>query len=446
MTTETQNPKTSGLEAYITAAEALEKSESHSPGWLRQIRSAGLAHFAQRGFPTIRHEEWRYTNVAPLAEMPVRFPTSGAEVEIPEGCSMAGLGAMELVFVDGFFAPSLSTLRSLPKGLTVEPLASALRNNAALLEKHLTRYAPIGENPFSALNNALFSDGCLVHASKGVTCEVPIHLLFLSGAQRDGLCTQPRVLVVAEENSRICVMETFAGVGEASVFNNALTEISVAEHARVEHIKLQLENFRTYHIALIEARLGRGAWLGQHSIALGSQLSRHNIHFSLDAERIDCLLNGLYLSKGTQLHDHHTLVDHRKPHCSSHEFYHGILTEKGRGVFNGKIFVRPDAQKTDAKQTNRALLLSKDASVDTKPQLEIFADDVKCTHGATIGEINKEALYYLRARGIGAPEARAMLTHAFATEIISRIKPDTIRDHVNALVHARISQPEFSHA
>ena len=274
----------------------------------------------------------------------------------------------------------------------------------------------------------------------GRRVEAPIHLLFISTAKEAGATAHPRNLIIAEKASQVTVLESYVSIADAAYFTNAVTELVLGEGAAVEHVKFQDESRNAFHMAAVHAQLGRGCNLISHSIATGARLSRNNIRTALAGEGVECILNGLYLTRGDQLADHHMVVEHAQPHCNSHEYYNGILDGRSKGVFHGRILVRPAAQKTDAKQTNKNLLLSEDATVDTKPQLEIYADDVKCTHGATIGQLNEESIFYLRARGIGAETARRMLIHAFAGEIIERIRHAPAREELDKLVWERLEQ------
>jgi Fe-S cluster assembly protein SufD len=322
----------------------------------------------------------------------------------------------------------------------VSSLAAALAGDSGLLKQHLESYPQGEDNPFAALNAAFFQDGALIYVPAGKRLEAPVHLLFISTAKEAGATSQPRNVIIAEKGSQVTVLESYVSTGESSYFTNVVTELILGEGAVVEHAKFQDESRNAYHMAAIHARLGRGCNFIAHSIATGARLSRNSIHTALAGEGVACVLNGLYLTRGDQLADHHMVVEHAQPHCTSHEYYNGILDGHSKGVFHGRILVRQAAQKTDAKQTNKNLLLSDDATVDTKPQLEIYADDVKCTHGATIGQLNEESIFYLRARGIGAETARRMLIHAFAGEIIERIRHTPARDELDKLVWERLEQ------
>ena len=418
------------------------QSAAPQPGWLLPLRKAGIASFAEAGFPTLHDEDWRFTNVAPIAKLPFHLAgavaVNGAESKALDESVFAALPGHRLVFVNGFFSAKLSRIKAVTGGVRIESLSAALATDSALIEKHLGRYAHTAGNTFAALNQALFSDGAFIFVPKGVAVAEPVQLIYISSAKENGATILPRNLVIAEANSRLTVVESYISTGNAAYFTNAVTEILAGDHAAVEHVKVQDEAADAYHIATIAGEFGRASNVSVHSFALGAKLSRNNIRTKLAGEGLECILNGLYLTKGEQLADHHMVVEHAQPHCASHEYFNGILDDKSKGVFHGRIYVHPIAQKTDAKQTNKNLLLSDDATADTKPQLEIYADDVKCTHGATIGQLNDESIFYLRTRGIGTDMARQMLIHAFAGEIIERIKCEPARTVIDKLVWDRL--------
>ena len=389
----------------------LEKSAAAGqPAWVLPLRKAALARFGELGFPTLKHEDWRFTNVAPVAKLPFRPQLEAGSVDaarpILDRAPFTRLPGTKLVFVNGHFAPALSTTAPLPAGARAGSLAAALASDSALLEKHLGRYARADDNAFAALNSAFFTDGGFVYVPAGQAIEGVVHLLFIQTGAEAGATAHPRNLIVAEAGARVTVLETYLGAAGAPTLTNAVTEFCLGDDSVVEHCKLQDESAEAYHLATLHSHLGRAVQFTSHSVVTGARLSRNNIRTTLDGQGVEAVLNGVYLTNGEQLADHHMVVDHAKPHCASHEYFNGILAGKSRGVFHGRILVRPGAQKTDAKQTNKNLLLSDDASADAKPQLEIYADDVKCTHGATVGQLNEESIYYLRSRGIGQDTAR----------------------------------------
>jgi len=428
-------------DAYWAQFERLEK-QAKQPSWVFPLRKAGMARFAELGFPTTRDEDWRFTNVAPIAKLPFN-PVLDASVsrlsrEVVSQFTFGQLEARRLVFVNGHYVPALSTPGAVAAGITVCSLGEALAKTPGVLEPHLARYAQADKNAFTALNTAFFQDGGFVRVERGRTLEQPVHLLFVSTMRDAGATAQPRNIIMAEERSRATVIESFVSTEDAPTFTNGVTELIVGDGAVVEHLKFQDESLSAYHMAAIHAQLGCASNTFLHSIATGARLSRNNIRAVLAGEGLECILNGLYVTKADQLADHHMVVEHAQPHCASHEYYNGILDGRSRGVFHGRILVRQAAQKTDAKQTNKNLLLSEQATADAKPQLEIYADDVKCTHGATVGQLNEESIFYLRSRGIGAETARRMLIHSFAGEIIERIRHRPARDELDRLVWDRL--------
>ncbi len=430
-----------GTDPYLKNFERFEK-QMNQPAWLFPLRKAGIACFAEQGFPTLKDEDWRFTNVSPIASLPFKPMAESVKdksaSEILAGAAFTKLAGSRLVFVNGHFAPELSSVAKLPAGVKVSNLAAALAQDSVLVEKHLGRYA-VGEgNAFAALNQAFFSDGAFIYVPSGVSVVEPVQLIFISTAKQAGDTIHPRNLIIAETNSNLTVLESYLSTGNAAYFTNAVTEIVARDNARIEHVKYQDESADAYHIATIQGQFGRTSHVNVHSFAIGAKLSRNNIRAKLAGEGLECILNGLYLTKDEQLADHHMIVEHAQPHCASHEYFNGILDDKSKGVFHGRILVRQIAQKTDAKQTNKNLLLSDDATADTKPQLEIYADDVKCTHGATIGQLNDESIFYLRSRGIGTETARRMLIHAFAGEIIERIQCEGAREELDKIVWDRI--------
>lgn len=412
------------------------------PAWLAPLRRAGISSFAEQGFPTTQDEDWRYTSVAPIARMHSRpvfeAPVDDGGNEALERAPFKGVSGNRLVFVDGQYSAKLSSSGPLPDGVKAINLAAALAGDSSFLAKQLGRYAGTGKNAFAALNQAFFLDGAFLHVPAGVELPDPIRLVFISSARQAGAVIHPRNLVLAEANSRVTVIESYLGAGPAAYLTNAVTELVARDGARVEWVKFQDEAAGSFHVATIQGEFGRASNVNVHSFALGARLSRNNIRARLAGEGLECILNGLYLTKDDQLADHHMIVEHAEPHCASHEYFNGILDNKSRGVFHGRIYVHQIAQKTDAKQTNKNLLLSDDATVNTKPQLEIYADDVKCTHGATVGQLNEEAIFYLRTRGLGMDTARQMLIHAFAGEIIERVRCEPARRELDQLVWDRL--------
>ena len=443
-----QPPETTKpADARLKAFERFERAGAdREPSWLFPLRKAGIARFAELGFPTVKQEAWRFTNVAPMAKLPFKPVFEPAAHSLtPEALSQfpfAKLPGTRLVFVDGFYSAALSAVPAQEGGVRIGSLAAALAGDFALIEKHLGRHLRAEDNAFASLNNAFFQDGGFIHVPAGCVVRDPAQVIFVNTRTEAGAVTPPRNMVLVERDAKLTVIESYVSVAAGPTFTNAVTEFVIGDHAVVEHCKFQDESPEAYHIAALPSHLGRAVQFASHSIVTGAKLSRNDLRTTLDGEGIECVLNGVYITNHDQLSDHYMIVDHAQPRCASHEYFNGILAGKSRGVFHGRILVRPGAQKTDAKQTNKNLLLSDDASADSKPQLEIYADDVKCTHGATIGQLNEESIYYLRSRGIGLENARRMLIHAFAGEIIDRVKHDALREELDALVWDRLEQHE----
>ena len=436
----TPKPQTPDIGPFLETFSRFESALQ--PAWLLPLRRAGIARFAELGFPTLQDEDWRFTNMAPLARLPLQpvaeTANDAAAKAALEKYLFARLPGARLVFVNGQYSMALSSVHGLPEGVRVSNLAAALVADSEFLKRQFSLYALTNDNAFAALNQAFFTDGGFVQVPAGVSVAEPIQFIFISTAKQDGETIQPRNLIVAGADSRATVIESYLSADNTAYFTNTVTEIAAGDNATLEHVKFQDEADAAFHLATIAVQLGRASNVSVHSFALGAKLSRTNIRAKLAGEGLECILNGLYLTRGEQLADHHMVVEHAQPHCASHEYFNGILDDKSKGVFHGRILVREIAQKTDAKQTNKNLLLSDNATADTKPQLEIYADDVKCTHGATIGQLNDESIFYLRSRGIGADNARRMLIHAFAGEIIARVKHDAVREELDRLVWNRL--------
>ena len=415
---------------YLSRFAQVEARLAGDGAALLPIRKKAIERFAQLGFPTTRDEDWRFTNVAPIARTAFEAATGDGEaVEAQQLATSALLQAdwPRLVFVNGYVAPQLSSVGELPGGVRLESLAAVAHADPEALQQHLARHADYQDHPFTALNTAFMEDGAYVHIPKGVYLKQPIHLVFVSTADAGSVISHPRNLIVAETGSQATIIESYLGLGDGVYFTNAVTEIVVGENAVIDHYKVGREAQQAYHVGTTQIYQDRSSNASSHAITIGGALVRNDINTVLDGEGAQCTLNGLYLVSGRQHVDNHLRVEHAKPHCDSREFFKGVLDGHGKAVFTGRIIVRKDAQKTDAKQTNMNLLLSDHAQVDTKPQLEIFADDVKCTHGATIGQIDENAMFYLRSRGLSEPAARGLMVYAFASEAIDRIQPQPLR-------------------
>lgn len=419
-------------DAYLNAFARFEagRAPADQPP-LRALRQAAIARFERLGFPTARNEAWRYTSVAPIART-LFAPADGDGDAAVDAAALAlalppAINAHRLVFVDGRFAPGLSAVGALPGGARMESLAAALAAGAPGVEDPLGRVASFEDAPFVSLNAAFFADGAWIPVPDGVALDRPLLVVRLTSGRRPAAATHPRILVVAGRDSRATVVEIDAGFGPEPYLTNAVTEIVAGPGAAVEHVKVGLESPAAYHVATVAAALGRASSFNSHHVTLGGALVRIELSVAFGDPGGECTLNGLYVASGRQHLDHHTRVEHAVPRCRSRELYKGVVDGRSTAVFNGQIHVHPGALKTDATQTNQNLLLSADATVNTKPQLQIDADDVKCTHGAAVGQLDEDQVFYLRARGVGPREARAMLTHAFAAEVLRRVPIEPLR-------------------
>ncbi len=432
------------IDTYISEAERINAGRRDTDAeWVGRARRDAIERFQSLGFPTTRDEEWRFTSVAPITGGRFALAHNGAAGLTSEdlaGFRWPGEVIATLVFVNGRYVAAASDLGQLPGGVRVDGLGRALAESADVVERHLTHIAPNDRRAFTALNTAFLADGAFVHIPAGTVVARPIHLLFLTVGDESDLMAHPRTLVVMGESSQASIVESYGAIRAQRYFTNAITEVAAGENATLDHYKVQRESPASYHMGATYVRTARDATISSHSISLGGSLVRNDIVAILDGEGATCTLNGLYLSDGSRLVDNHTTIDHVRSHCASREVYKGILAEHARAVFNGKIVVRPDAQKTDAKQTNKALLLSEDAQINTKPQLEIFANDVKCTHGAAVGQMDEEVILYLRARGIGEREARHVLIRAFAGDVLNHMPLAPLRASIEDDLERRLQE------
>jgi Fe-S cluster assembly protein SufD len=420
---------------------ALEERPRGGSRWLQDLRDHAASRFVELGFPSVRDEEWRFTNVAPIAGSEFR-PAPAAQLDADALSSFVYADApFRVVIVNGRFAPELSRTAGLPAGLRFGSLASAVTEHADVVGRYLGQLADFGTRAFAALNTAFTHDGAFVYVPDGLVFTEPLQILFVAASAAPApVMSHPRALIVAGDQSQCRIVETYVSAPGQKHFTNAITEVVAGENAVVDHYKVQKESVEAFHIASMHIHAARSSNVSTHAFTLGGRFVRNDIVAVLDGEGAEATLNGLYLADGDRLVDTHTTIDHAKAHCPSHEIYKGIIGGNARAVFNGKIIVRQDAQKTDAKQTNRALLLSDHATINTKPQLEIFADDVKCTHGAAIGQLDEDAIFYLRARGLTFFEARDMLIHAFAGEILERVRIDGLRRELEDELYAQLAK------
>ncbi|SDL83450.1 Fe-S cluster assembly protein SufD [Catalinimonas alkaloidigena] len=436
--TDQQDLKALCLEHF---AQVEEKNSPQSQSALQQQRRAAMEAFQALDFPTTKHEEWKYTNVAPLLKTPYDLKQNEAVssmlgeerqqlFDIPE--------ANVLVFVNGNYEAHLSRILSPVHELTLLNLASAEEKNEPALYEHFGKLADAEHNAFTALNTGFSQQGAYFYVPKGQEVERPIIIHYVSDAKRGPVLSNPRNLFVVGANSRVQVIENFVTLGDQPAFDNAVTEIYVSEGAFVDYYKLQNCAPAASHVGTTQVHQERNSHFDSFMITLQGQLIRNDLNIVLDGEGCEGHMYGLYLQKGKTHVDNHTLVDHRKPNSFSNELYKGILDDRATGVFNGKIYVRQDAQKTNAFQSNRNILLSEEATINTKPQLEIWADDVKCSHGATTGQLDEEALFYLRARGLGEGQAKAMLMHAFASDVVDKVRIEPLRNYLEQLITERL--------
>lgn len=440
----TSAPVAEATSAYVSRFEALSRERAGlEPGWLLAARRAAMERFVTEGFPTTRQEAWRFTSVAPIARTDFRLP-DGESRPLPAPDCVALEGSTTVVFVNGRFAPELSSSQ-MPDGVRVVSLRGALEGDSERLRSRLGQVVGDRASVFAALNTAFFADGAFVEIAPGAAVDRTVHIVFLSaGSLRPQesppplVC--PRILIVAGPRSRASVVESYLGQPQERYLSAAVSEILLEEGAHLDHYKLQRESEAAFHMAALAVRQARGSAFANHAYSFGGSLARNDIDVALTGEGGECVLNGLFVAHGDQTTDTHTRIDHAEPHCGSRELYKGILAHRSRGVFHGTILVRPGAQKTDALQVNRNLLLSRDALVNSTPALQISADDVKCKHGSTTGRLDAEALFYLRSRGLGEEDARNLLVHAFAGEVVEKTPLAAVREWVWDLLRQRLSE------
>ena len=428
---------------YERQFDVASRNGGAEPAWLVPVRRQAFESFRATGFPSPRDEEWRFTPVTPIAS--AEFVPAPAAAVSEAGVSQFYFGHPEwprLVFVNGRYDAGLSNLPALPAGVRIGSLAAAVSADPAL-ERHVARHAPISTSPFTALNTAFLKDGAFIHVPRGLVLEQPVTVLFVSTGEAAGAVTHPRNLFIVEDGANASIVESYVTVApDSRYFTNVVTEVVAGANSWIEHTRIQRESEQAYHIGRTHVAQSADSHYRSFTLAMGGAMARHNLDAHLDAPNIETLMYGLYLTRGDQVVDNHTAIYHDHPHCRSWEVYKGVLDGKSRAVFNGKVFVKPEAQKTDAKQTNRNLLLSRTARVDTKPQLEIFADDVKCTHGATVGQLDEVALFYARSRGIPQVEAMRLLTYAFAAEVVHEVALAPVREELDRLLLERLGSLE----
>ncbi|MEO5905018.1 MAG: Fe-S cluster assembly protein SufD [Gemmatimonadaceae bacterium] len=410
-----------------TATLQVEKT-SGEPAWLIELRRSAMATFTSVGFPTTKNEDWHFTSVTSIAERRFGVAAPGLAISA-DTLSNIGYGQdwHTLVFVNGRLI-SEPAVETLPAGLTITTLASEIESGSEVIKRHFAKLATPDSGSFTALNTTHAEDGAVVRLGADCVADKPVHLVFVSDAGAESAQTHPHNLVFAEKHSQATIIESFVALGADVYFTNAVTEVFVADGARLSHYKLQRESQNAFHVGTIQVHQARDSRYESFSFATGAALSRTNVYTTLAGDAAEAVLNGLYMVDGKQHVDHQTRIEHVQPNCPSREVYKGVLDGRSHGVFNGKVYVHPEAQKTDGKQTNNTLLLSERAQIDTKPQLEIFADDVKCTHGATVGRLDETSLFYMKSRGVNARTARELLTYAFAADVLETIELAEVRE------------------
>lgn len=428
---------------YLSNFEIFEHSlngESLKP--IHKLRKDAIAKFSEMNFPSNHDEDWRFTNISPILNYNFKLSNDKhniADKDI-EQFKFDKFENNVLVFINGHFSKDLSMMKIINEIFIAGSLADEIENNSELFKKHFGMYAKHNQHIFTALNTAFAKDGAFIFVPEGKVVEEPVHILFIADSKGQNLLLQPRNLFIAGKNSQIKIIEHYVTLSEDTYFTNAVTEIFVDDNSIIEHVKLQEESMKAFHISRTEAVQARSSNFISHSVSLGGDISRYDVNTKFNAEGAECSINGLYLLRENQLYDTHSIIDHAMPLCTSHEHYKGILTDKSKAVFNGKVIVRPDAQKTNAYQANNNIILSNEALVNTKPQLEIFADDVKCSHGATIGQLDNDALFYLKSRGIGEEESKIMLLHAFASDIVKLINFEAIKVYLEKILDERFNK------
>lgn len=431
-------------ENYFSAFKLFAKTrEGRDPAWMTTLREKAAESFESIDFPTTRTESWKYTNITPILKSSFRqvFDLDATEVSLRAiaPSTFEESRRLQLVFVNGLFSRELSNLTGVPDRVFVGDFQDGAAEYGKLISKHLGVYADYRDQAFTALNTAHIGEGAFVLIPEGLAVEKPIHLLFVStGAEPTA--SHPRALIIAGKGSIATVIESYVSIGDSVYFTNAVTEVVADEDAVLDHYRLQEESDRGFHIGSTEIHQERGSHYTSVSISLGAGLSRHDINAALAAENVETTIDGLYVTSGEQHHDTHSVIDHQKPHSVSHQLYKGILDDRSRAVFNGRVIVRQGALLTDARQLNKNLLLSSEAHVDTKPELEIFADDVKCSHGATVGQLEDEEIFYLASRGLPLDRARALLTYGFAEDVIRKIKLKSAREQLDRIVLEKLNQ------
>ncbi len=439
-----QNHMDQNIQQYLNDFDQL--GDDVKSGWFSEQRLSALNLFKETGFPHSRQENWKYTDTRPIAKgtfTNIRDQSVSIKSEDIDAVRFKDLDCHELVFINGVYSEEYSDISELADNIVIESLATAIEKDSELLATHLAQYADSNVSPFTALNTAFIQNGTYINIPKNTIVDKPINILYLSKESSQTFATHPRNLIVIGEHSEATLIESYIGLDDANYFTNAVSEVSLSASAILKHYKIQQESMNAYHIGNLNVMQGKDSRLESHSISLGGALVRNDIHGQLAAEGAEIVMNGLYMTSDKQHVDNHTRVDHLKPNTHSTENYRGVLNGKSRGVFNGKVVVHPQAQKIEAHQNNANLLLSDNAEIDTKPELEIYADDVKCSHGATVGQLDQDMMFYLRSRAIDEETARSLLTYAFAGEVIKDISFAPIKNRLEYLIVGQLPDTEL---
>lgn len=429
---------TDKIESYTDGYRELKRSRfAENPAWLINIRDDAATEFSRLGFPTLKDEDWRFTNLAPITRSQFSIAAEsekGVDPDIVKGLQIPGLQGIRFIFVNGHYCEELSELKELPSGVIVSNLKKALKENENKVSEYLTKYASYENQPFTALNTTMFEDGLFVYVPKSVVMDIPVYAVYITADEDVRSMVNIRNLIIAEDNSEVKVVEHYVSASDNVHLSNVVTEAFAGENSRMDHYMLELESPKAFNISTLRVEQQRDSNIKSHSVLLGGSIVRNNVHPVLAGEGSHSLINGLYMSTDRQHMDNFMRVEHASPHCDSRQFYNGVLDKKSRAVFHGRIYVHKNAPKTDAKQTNKNLLLSDTAQVDTKPQLEIYNEDVKCTHGATIGQMDDEAIFYLRSRGISKRDAETIMIKAFTDQSLSNMDLEPVRNYLQLKV------------
>ena len=425
-------------ESYVEGLSGfLDGGRKDAPGWVTALRREAISGFAELGFPTLSDEEWRFTNLEALRRGSFSIAgngVSGVSRKSVDSYGFPGLDCLRLVFVNGRFASSLSDTADVGEGILVKSLSEAVSEQGDLVKGHLARYADYEKDAFISLNTSYFEDGAFVYVPDGAVFEKPVHVLHVSTDEERPLFINPRNLIIVGQSSAAKVIEHYVSASQNVYFSNSVTEVVCGENADLEHYRLEFESRKAFNFSTLRVNQQKNSNITSHSILCGGAIVRNNVHPVLAGEGCNSDIYGLFMSEGRQHMDNFMRVEHASPHCDSRQFYNGVLDGRSKGVFHGRILVHEGAEKTDAKQTNRNLLLSDTAQIDTKPQLEIYNDDVKCTHGATIGQMDEEALFYLRSRGVPMRQAKIIMLRAFTGETLEHMSIDPVREALESVV------------